>query len=603
MKRSTMCLVGALAGTALGCGVEEGVEEGEQAVTTENGEIVNGDLVSSDTWGSPSWGCSSTILGNRWLLTAKHCNPSVGVTAFLTNDRSTTVTFQNPIFVHPSLDVTMVRLSGQLTPAGTVASRGPYSLYRGSEAQLVNTSMYCQGWGINQCNGGTCTGDGNLHSENTTITVVNTGLPGFCDGSAGCFRTSHTATQHVGAGDSGGGCMRKSAINSSLNRVVGTISGNSTTEDFFVSVPWFRDWANGIIGSAPTFGAVTGFESNDLTNAVFYVNASSHLIDLSRSTAGTWSRTDLTTQAAAPNAASNPTAFIRWDGSASIAFRSGDNHVQEIALPHGGGLIKRDLTATTGAPAAAGNPASYGRPDRIGIVMYRGTSGQVEELSLDPSGTWFANDLAAVTGAPTAATDPVGYVRADTTSSVVYRSGDNHIRELTLPMGGFWGAFDMTALFSLPAATGQPRPYTRPDGVSVVLFRGQSDNHVYELALTGGTWVLTDLTSVTGSGASLSDPFGYVRADGVAAVVFKTASDLHIRELTLSGGTWSKADLTALAGAPSAGGLGMSAYVRSDRFSAVTYRTSDNHLHELRRAIDGTSWTDTDLTNAVGGTI
>jgi hypothetical protein len=597
MKRLGTCLAGVLAATVFGCGVEGDNEP----VTTTTDEIINGTTVTTDTWGSPFYGCSSTLLRDRWLLTAKHCNPSNGSSVTLLNGQ--TAVTEDPKFIHPSLDVMIVHLSAPLTPSGTAATRGPYPLYRGSEAQMLNKTIYGQGYGVNSCDGnGNCTGFGTLRSENVLVTVVNTGLPGFCDGSAGCFRTAPTNGQRTAAGDSGGGTMLKNA-SAPLNRVVGSVSGSSVTEDFHVSAVWFRDWANGIIGTAPTFGGVTGFESNDLTNGVLYVNGSNHLIDLSRSTGGTWSRTDMTTQAAAPTASSNPTAFVRWDGAMSIAFRSSDDHIQEISLPHGGGVQKRDLTTTTGAPAAAGNPASYGRGDRIGIVMYRGTSGQVEELSLDPSGSWFANDLAAVTGAPATASDPVGYVRSDTASAVVYRSSDDHIRELVLPMGNFWSAFDMTALFSLPLAAGQPRPYTRPDGVSAVLFRGKNDNHIYELRLTGGTWILTDLTVATNSSASLSDPFGYVRADGVAAVVFKTSGDFHIRELSLSGGTWTKADLTAAAGAPAANGVGMSAYVRSDRFSAVVYRTSDNRLHELRRAIDGTTWTETDLTTAVGGTI
>jgi hypothetical protein len=582
-----------------GCGMDDESQPDPTVTTAE--PIINGSTVTSDTWGSPFWGCSSTLLRNGWLITAKHCGPAAGDSVNLLNGQTATMT--NPLWVHPSLDVVIARLTAPLTPSGSAATRGPYPLYKGSENRLLNKNIYCQGWGVNFCpdDGGACGGFGTLRSGNLHVDVVNTGLPGFCNGSAGCFRTDFSTGQRVGGGDSGGGCMLTGSI-VDWDRMVGVISGTSTTENFHVSAAWFRDWANGIIGTAPTFGALTGYERGDLVNTVDYVNPSSHIIELSAAP-GNWSRADLTTFIGGVNAVGNPTAFVRWDGFSSVAFRSSDGHIQEFSLQDDAGWQKLDLTVRTSAPLAAGNPTSYSRSDRTGVVMYRSTSNHVIELSFDTAGNWWANDFNNLFGTPTATFDPVGYVRADGLNAVVYRSADGHIWEFALPIGGNWSNADLSVIAGASATIGQPRPYTRQDGMSAVLYHSSFDSGAHELELTPVGWRDVNLTSITNAPVPVTDPLGYVRADGGAAVVYISA-DHHIRELTWNGSSWSAADLTNQAvGAPLTSGSSLSAYVRSDRVSAVVFRTSDNHVHELRRKHDSTTWIHADLTAAAGGVI
>jgi hypothetical protein len=581
-----------------GCSLEQADES--ETLQESKEDILNGSPVASDTWGSPSLSggnCSATLLRDRWILTARHCAVTAGVSVAMRD--GTTAQVVNPIYNHPTLDVAVARISAPLYPSGAATTSGPYPLYRGSAAYLLNKTLYCQGWGASSCGPSGCAGGGTLRSANLFVDQVNTPDPTYCIYTSGpeCYRLQISGGRLEAPGDSGGGCLATS-INVQKMKVTGVQSTwNGSTHNWQPSAPNFRDWVNGIIGSAPSLGALSGFERADVVSSIMYVNGSQHVIEVGLGS-GNWGRSDLTTHTGSVNASSNLSSFVRQDGNSSTVFRSADNHIRELTLVHDGAWSHVDLSALTGASAAAGDPAAYSRSDLAAAVVYRGTDSRIREISRAPGANWSVGDLNTITGAPLAASDPVGYVRADGVSSVVYRSADNHIRELTLPIGGWWSTADLTAITGAVNATGKPRPYTRSDGVTSVLYRS-SDNHIRELTLNGGAWAAFDLTVAAGAPLAASEPFGYVRSDGVSVVIYKSA-DNRIRELGLNGGTWTSSDLTAASGAPLATGTGLSAFVRADRANSVIFRTSDSHVHEISLAKGAFSWFHADLTNIVG---
>jgi hypothetical protein len=591
-----------------GCLVDQASES--DLVEERQEAILNGGNVLVDTWGTPNWGCSSALMRGRWIITAKHCGLSAGATAQIKNGGTAQVT--NPVFNHPSLDVTVGRLASTLLPLGDPALSGPFPLYKGSVANLLNKTLYCQGWGINAPDG---SGGGVLRQANLLVDQVNTATPTYCNGAdnTDCYRlTKNAQGQLLAPGDSGGPCWLPGSTQQQYRRTGVQSTWNGVDKDWQPAAPHFRDWANGITGTAPTLGTLMGFEGPNLTSWVVYTNGSNHLIGLGYRDliqGKSWFRSDLTTVTGAPNVVNgSSTGFNRSDGSASIAYRGADDHIWELSYdtlaPTVPGWTTTNVTLSSGGPLALGPPASYGRSDQYATIVYRGSDNHVWELSHWLTGGWGSAGLSWLAGSPTAAGDPVGYVRSDTVNAVVYRTSNNHIWELSLPMGGTsWTGSDLTAAAGAPNAVGRPRPYTRSDGVSAVVFRS-SDNRVRELSMnSSGGWTALDLTQASGAAVAASDPFAYVRSDDVSCVIFKT-SDNHIHELSLSGTTWTNTDLTTSAGAPAAtASAGINAYVRIDQVNTVIYKTSDNHIRELRRAKGAANWTHTDLTNAVGGVI
>ncbi|MGC4079512.1 MAG: hypothetical protein QM702_21220 [Rubrivivax sp.] len=172
--------------------------------------------------------------------------------------------------------------------------------------------------------------------------------------------------------------------------------------------------------------------------------------------------------------------------------------------------------------------------------------------------------------------DPVGSVRADGTPAVVHRLSGGGLSELRA-MAGAWGPA------SLPASTaGRPAVYTRSDGKNAVVYRNASTRHIVEILEAPEGWVETDLTNATAGPDAAGDPAAYVRDDGVSAVVYRS-TDSRIIELTRTSAWEPARDLTKLTN-----GVGdwapvgdPSAYVRSDHYSSIVYRSADDHIVEL----------------------
>jgi hypothetical protein len=224
-------------------------------------------------------------------------------------------------------------------------------------------------------------------------------------------------------------------------------------------------------------------------------------------------------------------------------------------------------------------------------------------------GDFFRAWAQGIIGTAPAAGTPAGYERSDGISSIAYPHFEtNRIRELAL-VSSQWSLGDLnSAAGSTVLATSEVSAYVRSDGASAVVFRG-NDQHVRELALgpIGGGWSAAMLTDCGGGlctpstlVAGGSRPAAYVRSDRVSAVVYRSM-DNHIRELSRNdNGSWSKADLTAITGAPAAAGDPIG-YVRADGINAVTYKSTSGRVIEIALA-GGSQWSAGDLSGVVGAT-
>jgi hypothetical protein len=295
--------------------------------------------------------------------------------------------------------------------------------------------------------------------------------------------------------------------------------------------------------------------------------------------------------------------YSRSDGHSAIDYANPSAHVAELSLS-GHTWSFGDLTHLTGAPGPAGDIANYVRSDVTNAVVYRSSDGHIRELSLPVGATsWHAGDLISLTGGTASAGNPSGYVRSDAWSTVVYRGTDAHIHELGLAPGSTsWQVGDLTALTGAPNASGDPIGFVRNDLVNAVVFQSASDNHIRELKLAhgSGSWATDDLTALTGATAAAGKARGFVRSDGFTSVVYR-GTDNHIHELGLAVGssTWQVGDLSTLTGATAASG-DPAPYVRADEWSTVVYLGSDGHIHELGLAPASSSWQVGDLTSLAG---
>ncbi|MFH1084572.1 MAG: hypothetical protein V1772_02245 [Chloroflexota bacterium] len=227
-----------------------------------------------------------------------------------------------------------------------------------------------------------------------------------------------------------------------------------------------------------------------------------------------------------------------------------------------------DLTAITGAPNAASDPWAYVRSDGITAVVYAG-GGNVHELRLDNGWRW-AN-LTALASAP-AAYDPIGYVRGDGISAVAYVGSfatGSRLHELRLDDGWKWT--DLTTAAGAPPVYSKLTAYVRSDGISTINYKG-ADGHVYDVRLDSG-WQLADLTTLAGGHNVLDRPAGYVRGAGTNAEDRSEICELRLET------SWQNHCFGLIEGVVS--GYMPRGYVRADGISAIVYLGSDGHAREL----------------------
>jgi hypothetical protein len=566
---------------------------------------------------SGSWGCTGTMVASRWMLTAHHCvTQEIGGVGQITGGTAiapgnltarlnggTNVATGVLIVRHPTLDAGLVLLNtAPLTGAGQSRIN---RFYRGSTSALVSQSFYTQGWGnnsITQCTPGFGgSGFGTLRTATLSIASMI---------DAGHFNiTPNGSGQIEWTGDSGSSLYTNVASLTRPNGVEST--GNCTQSPLKVTAiqhvrgDAIRSWVEGVTGASPAAGSQAGYEraDNGASAVPFFDATTNHVKELcagGQCTSVGWQIGDLVQLTGAPNAASNVSSFIRNDSLSTVVYITSAGHVEALTLS-GSTWSAKDIWTDAGATVAAAagaNPVGYTRADNSTDVVYRGTNGNVFDIFFSPGAThWSFANLSSISGATVAAaSDPVGYARNDTSNDVVYRGTDNKIYDIYLTPGSSWAFANLSALSSASvAASGTPRPFSRADGSNDVLFRG-TDNNVYDIYLTPGLgWAFANLTSLSGAPVTASDPAPYVRSDSSNDILFR-GTDNNIYDIFLSPAPtsgWKSANLSSLSGAPVSADT-PSGYVRADGVNAVNYKTSDNHVHEIRLTPSG--WVHSDLT-------
>jgi hypothetical protein len=183
----------------------------------------------------------------------------------------------------------------------------------------------------------------------------------------------------------------------------------------------------------PAAGRPSAYFNNDNTNIVVYRGTDAHIHSLAWSTGGT-EHADLSAVAVSPPAAGNPVAYyIASMDLNQVTYRGTDGHLHELFWPGANAVAGWDLTAQAGAPEALSDPAVfYSAGTHTKHVIYRGASDHLYEISWVPGGQPTFVDLTLAALAPRAVDGPAALTfDGANLRSVVYRGVDHHIHEIS----------------------------------------------------------------------------------------------------------------------------------------------------------------------------
>jgi hypothetical protein len=243
---------------------------------------------------------------------------------------------------------------------------------------------------------------------------------------------------------------------------------------------WYWNRLTQAAGAPLAAGDPTAYVTALNTNHVVYRGTDCHIYELFYGPGlPNWRMNDLTQAAGAPLAVGNPVGYTTgWDTIQHVVYRAANNHIYELFYPSSDpswGL--NGLTQAAGAPQAASDPAAYLTDDfdggigEIQHVVYRAANNHIYELfypSSDPS--WGLNGLTQAAGAPLAAGAPTAYtVNERKDQHVIYTGTDGRIHELFYvygrPGGTNWQTNDLSLDADAPAnSSGSPSVYTHGAG-------------------------------------------------------------------------------------------------------------------------------------------
>ena len=168
-------------------------------------------------------------------------------------------------------------------------------------------------------------------------------------------------------------------------------------------------------------------------NLVAYRGTDDHIHTLYWTT-GAAGHDNLSAFAGAPKAAGDPVAYYtEHNDTHQVIYRGVDNHIHELYWPSPAPVQHRDLTAEASAPAAASDPAAYYVPaNNTKHVIYRSADNRIREIwwVIDGTNPYEVNVTNSAL-APLAAGNPAAFFFPNAgTQHVAYRGMDNHIHEI-----------------------------------------------------------------------------------------------------------------------------------------------------------------------------
>lgn len=303
-------------------------------------------------------------------------------------------------------------------------------------------------------------------------------------------------------------------------------------------------------------------------------------------------------------------SFTLASGAAHSFYLDVNRHVIDLALSTAGVWSKQDLTTLTGTGAAVADSALAAMLDAAGNgrVFYIGSNQHVWQLKLSTASVWSSvGDMTSAAGSTKTVATGSSLVAigpaAGSAIHVLYLDSTQHVNDLrrTVPDPGTWSSQDVTTLTGVGSALSGSTLAGMVDAAGIVrTFYVGTNQHVWQLKLdttnvwadSGDTMVKAGITKTVAAGSSL---VAVGPAVGSSVHLLYLDSMLHVNDLArtvLEPATWSNRDVTSLTGVgAAASGSALAGMVDAAGNVRAFYTGTNQHAWQLKLDTTNT-WTD-----------